>query len=277
LEKPAAVNFDGISLKPLLKDSGRNWVDRSIVVQNQRVDFAVKYKEFQVLTDKWRLINPYQKEIEDMEKFYAGESQGEVKYNPYKDRYELYDINSDPQQKENIAAQHPDVVKDLAQKYETWWDDVSHDFNEYPEIIIGSEKENPVTLYNHDAHRKNKKQYWVIHVAKDGKYSLKLRRWPEVSKKRIAENRKGDQKVSIRQAVLQVGTSEVTTAVGNDDFYIDAEVHLKAGQTCLSSWFERADGGRPIPADFISVEYSGIGDPEKLAAYQPSNPDDLLK
>jgi hypothetical protein len=77
--------------------------------------------------------------------------------------------------------------------------------------------------------------------------------------------------------VLQVGTTEVTKAVGKDDFYIDAEVNLKAGQTCLSSWFERADEGRLIPADFISVTYNGAADPKKLAAYQQTNPDELLK
>jgi arylsulfatase A-like enzyme len=277
LRKPANVTFDGISLAPLFNNTETEWDDRTLFVHNQRVDFAVKYKEFQVLTEKWRLVNPYQKEIEDMSKFYSRIPQGKAKYYPYLDHYELYDISADPEQKTNIADQNPGVVKELVRKYEIWWDDVSRDFDEYPEIIIGSQKANPVTLYNHDAHRKDNMQYWVLNVDRDGKYIIKLRRWPVVSNKKIVENRKGDNIENIRKAVLTIGNIEEAAAVGIDDYTIDIDVHLKAGQTCLSSWFEKSNDNRRIPADFVGVEYTGVADPAKLGSYQATDPDNILK
>jgi arylsulfatase A-like enzyme len=276
LKKPDNLMLDGRSLRSLLNNTEDKWKKRSLIVQNQRVDFAVKYKEFQVLTDKWRLINPYQKEIEDMEKFYAKIPQGKPKYFPYKDHYELYDIITDPEQKKNVAAQNPAVVEDLARKYETWWEDVSKDFDEYPEIIIGSEYENPTILYNHDTHRKNKQQYWVLNVEKEGKYSLKLRRWPKESQKKIVENRKGNKKDNVKKAVLEIGNLVKEKPVNEDDYYIPVDVNVKAGQTCLSSWFERTNGGR-ISGDFITVEYVGKADPEELARYNNTNPDEILR
>ena len=38
--------------------------------------------------------------------------------------WELYEIVKDPGEKTNVAAAHPDVVKDLAQRYDGWWNDV---------------------------------------------------------------------------------------------------------------------------------------------------------
>jgi len=277
LKKPDSVVFDGISLVPLLRNNDVQWKKRSIIVQNQRVDFAVKYKEFQVLSDKWRLINNYRKELEDMEKFYAGEPQGKIEYNTYEDHYELYNITSDPEQKSNVAGQHPEIVKELVRKYERWWDDVSRDFDEYPQIIIGSKYENPVILYDHDAHSKDGKKIWILNVDRSGKYLIKVRRWPEESNKKIVENRKGDSFQNIDKAVLIVGNIKKHTAVGREDKAVEIEIQLKAGQTCLSSWFEMSGSDRNVPADFLSVEYMGAGEPQKLAAYQATNPDDLLQ
>ena len=95
LKKPDEVSFDGIGLLPLLQDRKAAIEERSIIVHNQWVDFPVKYKEYEVLTERWRLINPYGKEIEDMESFNSGKPSDEVSYITAPDLYELYDIARD--------------------------------------------------------------------------------------------------------------------------------------------------------------------------------------
>ena len=157
LKKPEEISFDGISLAPLLADNNIAWPDRTLFVHNQRVDFPVKYKENQVLTERWRLIN--------------------------REKVELYDIVSDPGQRDDIAGQHPDVVKELHQQYQAWWEDISQDFDKYAMTIIGSDRENPSTLYGHDAHRQTGNNIFVIDVEKEGYYEFQLFRWPQESAK----------------------------------------------------------------------------------------------
>ena len=135
--------------------------------------------------------------------------------------YELYDIIQDPGQRQNIADQHPDVLKELNQKYEVWWENVSRDFDTYCEIIVGSKHENPTTLYSHDAHRSGGESIWVIHVKNDGKYEIKLSRWPLESNKRLSENRNGDKIVAVNKATIKVGnihtSMEITSEKKIDD------------------------------------------------------------
>ena len=70
-----------------------------------------------VLWDKWRLV------------------QGK----------ELYDLRSDPGQKRNIAAQHPDVVAKMRAHYEQWWKKTEPLARAFLPIHLGSERE-PVTV-----------------------------------------------------------------------------------------------------------------------------------
>ncbi len=130
LKRQDAGAVDGISLMPLLTNQEAQWLERILFVHNQRVDFPEKYKDYQVLTERWRLIK--------------------------RESEELYDIQKDPGQRFDIAAQNPEVVKALHQKYEEWWEDISQNFDKYDEIFVGSKMENPTVLYSHDAHSKNR-------------------------------------------------------------------------------------------------------------------------
>lgn len=49
--------------------------------------------------------------------------------------FELYDMISDPQESQNLVAQHPDVVERLKQAYDAWFDDVS---STRPDVRAGS-------------------------------------------------------------------------------------------------------------------------------------------
>jgi arylsulfatase A-like enzyme len=250
LEKPNGVKFDGKSLMPLLLSKNDNWPERTLFVHNQRVDFPEKYKDYQVLTERWRLV--------------------------MREKEELYDIIKDPGQKNDVADENPEVVKTLKQKYEDWWDDISIDFDKYNEIIIGSDKENPSTLYLHDAHSVNGEKVWVLKAEKDGKYDFKPSRWPAEANKRISENENGNIDFNVTKAHLRIGNIHSTMDIAKDKKFAQFEVHLKAGTTCLEAWFED-NSQRIMSADFVYLERLGSADPVAIQKYQPVDPDRILK
>jgi hypothetical protein len=57
---------------------------------------------------------------------------------------ELYDVSSDPGLKQNVAADHTDVVRKMRDHYARWWSDVGPRASEFCDLIIGSDAE-PVT------------------------------------------------------------------------------------------------------------------------------------
>lgn len=88
----------GRSLVPLLEDPSADWPDRTLFTHVGRwpsLDMAAaKNTKCAVRTKRWRLVNNKQ----------------------------LYDIQADPGQAKDIAAEHPEVVADLGKRYEAWWD-----------------------------------------------------------------------------------------------------------------------------------------------------------
>lgn len=251
LKKPDHEDFDGTSLMPLLKNHEARWPERSLFVHNQRVDFPEKYKDYQVMTERWRLVK--------------------------RNKEELYDINTDPGQRNDLADQHPEIIMALHQEYEEWWEDISQDFDKYDEIIIGSDHENPTSLFSHDAHSKNIDSIWVINVNTDGKYEFKTSRWPEVTNKRIAENREGKMDFSVNRAHLTIGNIQSVLDVTPDMKFAKFILHLKAGTTCLQAWFSEDGINKILNSDFVYVKCLGSGDPVAIGNYLPSDPDLVLK
>ena len=251
LKKPNRLNFDGKSLMPLLIDQKTQWLERALFVHNQRVDFPEKYKDYQVLTEGWRLV--------------------------MREKEELYDINKDPGQRNDVADQYPEVVKTLHQKYEEWWEDISQDFDKYDEIIIGSDRENPSTIYSHDAHSKNSNRIWIINAEQDGKYEFKISRWPDAANKRISENKDGNLAFAVKQAHLTIGNIQSVVDGTLDMKFAKFVVHLKAGTTCLQAWFSEDKTNRNIGADFVYVKRLGPADPIAVGKYHASDPDQILK
>jgi arylsulfatase A-like enzyme len=251
LTTPDHLEYDGQSLVPLLKGEVRSWPERTLFVHNQRVEYPVKDKEYQVLTEKWRLV----KRKSD----------------------ELYDIKADPGQRENIAGQHPDIVKELYGRYEKWWKDTSADFDKYAEICIGTKHENPVTLYSHDAYSRNGKKIWVVQVARDGKYEVGLNRWPEESGKRIIENGAGDRELPVNSASLTIGSIDLTKEVTADMTSAKFVVDLKAGTTCIETSLSLGEKGKTLRTDCVYVEYVGEADVASAGNFKPSVPDQVLR
>ncbi len=67
--------------------------------------------------------------------------------------FELYDLQQDPGETTNLAAQYPDVVARLKEAYDHWFDDVSStrpDNYDPPRIVLGTEYEKPTVLTKQD-------------------------------------------------------------------------------------------------------------------------------
>jgi len=245
LKKPGGVKFDGMSLASLLAGGGAEWAERVLVTDSQRVDHPIKWRQSATMTDRWRLI----------------------------DGRKLYDIKADPGQKIDIAVKHPEVVKKLRGAYEKWWADVSERFDEYCEIVIGSEEQNPTCLMSHDIHGQvvwNHEQvragaradgFWAVEVAREGVYEFTLRRWPEEVNRPISglvDIDKEDEEyevITATDARLKVADFDETKPVGPEAMEVKFEERLKAGKTRVQAWFVNGLGdGRTFGAYYVYVK-----------------------
>jgi arylsulfatase A-like enzyme len=91
---PPERTFHGISFAPLLKgQKDQIWQERFLATDTQRISHPIKWRKSCVMHQNWRLVN----------------------------RHELYDIESDPSQETNLAADHGELVKKMQEAYEDWW------------------------------------------------------------------------------------------------------------------------------------------------------------
>ena len=96
---------------------------------------------------------------------------------------ELYDIDADPGESNNLAAQHPDIVSRLKAGYEDWFRNVSSTRGyDPPRIPLGTRQENPVTLTRQDWRMVQQDGwgdedlgYWEVDVKSLGDYEIQLR------------------------------------------------------------------------------------------------------
>jgi hypothetical protein len=165
---PKAAKLDGQSLVPLFQEADIVWPERTIAVHSQRVEKPEKWRKAAVMTERWRFV-----------------CDG--------DRRELFDIQTDPGQKMNIAKDHPEVFQRLSGEYESWYESISARFDDYVRITLGDEAENPVHLTCHDWHTNdaplpwnqqavsknpNHNGFWAVDVKQAGRYEITLRMRP---------------------------------------------------------------------------------------------------
>ncbi|MHC4215072.1 MAG: sulfatase-like hydrolase/transferase, partial [Planctomycetota bacterium] len=235
LNKPSDVDFDGMSLVPLLAGAGE-WPERVIITDSQRVEHPRKWRKSAVMTDRWRLL----------------------------DGNRLYDIKADPGQQDDIASNHPMVKEKLRQEYDKWWDDISERFGEYCSTIVGSDAEKLTKLTSHDWHadgpwnqgqiRKGQinNGFWAIDVATDGEYEIALRRWPIEADAAVTGALEGGKALNITSARLKTGNFDQTKAIPNKAKQISFRAHLAAGKTRLQTWFTD-DKGNTLGAYYVYI------------------------
>ncbi len=232
LETDPAAILDGASFAGALQGTAAPPADRTLFVHSQRVESPVQWRKSAVMTDRWRLINGT----------------------------ELYDIDADPGQSADLAADHPDRVAELRSRYEAWWRSLEPVFDDYVRIGLGGD-ENPTNLMSHDWHTNDKgvpwhqnhvrdgyvaNGPWAVDVTRAGEYEFTLRRWPEHL----------DRAMDTSHAALEIAGVSAATDLTIEAPYARFRLRLPAGPTELLTRLRRADGAEH-GAYFTSVRFLG--------------------
>ncbi|MCM4156932.1 arylsulfatase [Christiangramia antarctica] len=255
LELKKDLDFDGTSLVPLIKDEKgkEKFEDRVIITNSQRIENPEPWRRTAFMQGDWRVINGK----------------------------ELYSLDTDPEQRNNIAAQHPEKMIEFKKAYDNWWKEISPSYEAQPYIIIGDEAENPTTVFGHDWHTERiaspwhqrhirfgyiDNGYWLIRVAESGTYTFKLRRWPEETG--LALNAKApirpalpgttvkksvESKVlSINKAKIEIQDQVLSKEVDPGQEYVEFQVKLKEGETKLQTWFN-LESNEKLGAYYVQI------------------------
>jgi len=218
LKKPEGPIVDGLPLtQPLQGVQEEIWPDRTLFVHVQRAFLPPKWDNSACMNQKWRLV----------------------------DGKQLYDIQADPGQKTDIAADQPKVVEKLRSDYEAWWASLKTDMEQTSRFHIGSE-ENPMTLMSHDwlmptgQAAWNQKHVlrgdlingpWAVDVKKAGEYEITLYRWPSYLEKAM----------DCVKARLTIGDFDNSQVIEKSAIKATFRVKLEAGPAMLKTWLTRAD------------------------------------
>ncbi|MBM3736225.1 MAG: arylsulfatase [Acidobacteria bacterium] len=246
VKRAKGPEMHGRSLVPVLRGSVKDWPDRTIITDSQRMEKLVKGRQASVMTQQWRMVNP------------------SLDGNPA--RWELYDMRQDPGQKTNLFERNQETAARLLGEYDRWWGMVSARGEEYVRIAVGDPRENPSRLTAHDWHGEGVEKvwnqrgirqgavangFWAIDVTRTGKYRFELRRWPAEINLPVnyflrdsSTNRESAEGVSISavKARISVGGVDESVAVGNQDTAAVFTLALRKGPAELRTWFTSSDG-----------------------------------
>ncbi len=168
---PEGLRLDGRSLLPLLEGQPVvDWPDRTITIQAHRGDVPVRDHNFMTRNQRYKLLHS------------SGFGDEAFEGEP---AFELYDLEADPLELEDLAAERPEVVAELHAAYDAWFDDVSHtrpDNYAPPRIVIGTPHE-PLTVLTRQDWRHTKGRpwapdsngYWELEASTAGEYDVHLR------------------------------------------------------------------------------------------------------
>lgn len=145
---PAGPKLDGVTLRPLLEGKGDAWPDRTLFTHNP-IDETNKYPGA-VRTQQYRLV----REIKGP----AGGSKAKAN-DDSATAWQLYDMIADEGEKNDIAKDKPDVVKDLASRYDAWFADISSEGLQRFPIPVGYPEENPVEIHAPQAYYSGAMQF----------------------------------------------------------------------------------------------------------------------
>jgi len=259
VKKRESVKFDGTSILPLLEGNTKDWPDRYVITDSQRVIDPIKWRKSAVMIQDWRLVNGTN----------------------------LYYLPDDPGQEEDLAKKHPEMVEKLRGYYEEWWNELEPGYAETAEFIIGAEQSKVVTLTGHDWISKklppwNQSQiralsrsivdefdgYWAVDIATAGQYEIDAFRWaPEANTKMTASlpaeaDRPGADKpysatpgvsLAIKEVVFEVDGKEVgRVPVTKDDVSVRFNLTLEKGKQKMKSYFI-LDDGKQVGTTYVKI------------------------
>lgn len=257
--KAPQEKLDGMSLARLLRGAEVSLDDRMLVINYSRMpgmqvgytdgNVAVPHKDgAAVLWKRWRLI----------------------------ENRELYNLESDPLQEKDVAADHPEVVAKLRAHLDKWWQGVAPHVAKPQRVVIGTPHENPTRLTACEWHdvfvdqqgqvRRGVKRngVWHLTVADPGTYTIDVNRFPPESGLKITNK---VPRTKVTDGMLVAGpafpVAKVRIHVGGESQELDVtsetttatfRVELEAGDTTLQTWLLDGEGNEIAGAYCAMVE-----------------------
>jgi arylsulfatase A-like enzyme len=260
LKTPGSAKYElsGKSWEGLLSGGDAAWKDRTLFLHSQNITQQhEKWKNSLVATEEWRLVN----------------------------RDELYNIKLDPVQENNVAGDHPAIVKDLQQRYEQYWVEIGDGKSEVQRPVIGSgqisetwltcdawipEKDSPQT-WNQSHVNNGVRNFgcWPVTIVRNGTYQFEVRRWPKELSCPIVSapsaQTRGDIYSKNKPVLVREGKSihadRVKLCIGNECFEREInpwdeqavfEIELEEGDTEIQAWLVD-EQGKEHPAYYVYV------------------------
>jgi len=254
----AKYEFSGKSWKGLLSGGDAGWQDRTLFLHSQNITQQhEKWKNSLVATEEWRLVN----------------------------RDELYNIKSDPGEKKNIAEENAEIVKQLQELYEQYWEEIGEGKSPVQRNVIGSgeidetwltcdawipENDSPHTWdQSHVNNGVINFGYWPVTIAESGTYLFEVRRWPkevncaissapaaqkeaDIYSKNMPVLVNGGKIFNAVKVKLKIGDEYFEKDINPDDEKADFNVTLEKGDTEIQAWLMDS-AGNEYPAYYIYV------------------------
>ena len=258
LQEVQTDDLDGKDLASLFEgqtENIRTLEDRILVTDTQRDEFLEKWKRSSTMKGSWRVIKGT----------------------------ELYELESDPGQQNDLATEQAELLATLKVGYEEWWNHISESKDNYTRAVISG---NGLVLYAHDWHETYdaegqstaapwnqtairrgplKNGHWTVEVSEAGDYDIKLRRWPKEIDHPITEGlpmKKAvpggrdlpeGRAIGIKSARINIGEVDMSSEVSPGASEVSFRSNLTEGPYNLQTWFE-GDNGLSLGAYYVYIE-----------------------
>jgi len=247
---------DGKSFYPLIRNGKQESLeDRILVVDTQRKLNLIRGKNSCVMQGKWRLIN----------------------------QKELYNLETDPAQFNDLSYEFPEKTKTLSKAYNQWWEKLMNSSPWDNRISIRKENPDPVLLSCHDwrteklppwdqVHIRNAKKMngsWPLYFEHTGRYSFRLYRYPPWVKAQFSDDLAAEKPVPgghgspvaqglyLKEARLIIQEKEYKNNKPTSKQFFEFNVDIKAGNANLLTILEEFNG-EERGAYYVTIQASGL-------------------
>lgn len=245
------LQLDGIDFSELLQNKKDNLNPRTVFVHNSQ-DWRPPYDSERscIMNEKWRLVNGT----------------------------ELYDIEEDRHQDNNLASSFPDVVSSMLEENNLFVAKAKQnlEYSEFPVNTIGHKAQKVIKLtIQHatgegggiwksehvSAGMKNVNNTHAIEVDKAGRYLISCRRWPLECPGPILgvphKNPKGGiysyESITPDKLRIQIANQRMEKSISPEDEAVDFEVTLDEGKSFLVNDF--LEGEESYGVYYTYIEY----------------------
>ncbi|SDW35089.1 Arylsulfatase A [Lutibacter oricola] len=244
--------MDGINLSSLLKNESVKLQDRTVFVHHRQDWRPPKdIDKTALLNQKWRLVNGNQ----------------------------LYNIEDDLYQKNNLASEYPEVVKLFLKNNKSFLQKskLNTAYNELPVAILGSSNQKEITLTIQHAIGdsagiwkaeqvsegfKSKNNTHALKIEKAGLYKISCRRWPKECAGPILgvplKNPKGGmynyKQIKPKKVRIQIANQLLEKEIFEDDEEVFFNVNLEKGKTLLVTDFIEGKEKYGVYYTYISLK-----------------------